>query len=1098
MRAAPLLAALGALCTGALCPAGAEALANIAGSRYGTQVRADTEYSPTYSAANVADGRLGPGDACWYSADQTPLPCALTFTFAEPADLRRVVLYQAAWTGNMYHTRGFALEVSQDGVAWQRVATGELPDQSLARVEVPLPPVWARALRIVVLTSYNSYQTCGLAEVELWAAGVPRFGAATVELGGKPAPPPSASHCGLSLLCGDDGPQVALTETPPGLIAAVRPGESVRASVEVGVVGAGELVAQVRATAGATRVALSAEGVGRIGHQTCQQAQASLRAGQQAELRLPLPAAVGPVRVELAARGLEGEAAVWWQRFEVISGGRHMPLPVLPTQAREAGPPRALPELREPLQQALIEWDWRLQDGIGTPRLPSTYSRAVELTLQRGEALLRDLADAGVALGPEGERWERLREEWRGRCADGSIERAPGEDLWRRVHALRREIALKNPLADLGPVLFVKQVPGAFSHQLTQYYGRYARPGGGVFVLEAPGRSMRCRELIAGKLPSGSFQHPEVSFEGDRVLFSFCETPAPPEDPIQGHHGRYYHLYQMRADGGDLRRLTDGPFDDFAPRYLPDGRLLFVSTRRLGWHRCGNPGCENYTLTVADADGSGPRSLSHHETQEWDPAVLHDGRIVYTRWDYVDRNAVFFEQLWSTAPDGSRPQSLFGNMTFNPVGIFEAKAIPGSPRIMATAAAHHAMTAGSIILVDVAEGVDGVRPLTRLTPDAPFPESETTVAAVWHQAVAQPYSTPEAQRWPGHCYRSPCPLSESYFLAAYSFDGLIGEPRANLPNLFGLYLVDRFGNKELLYRDLEIASLWPVPLRARPRPRVVPVQRAEDAGPEGVFLLQNVYSGDPPLPRASVRRLRVLQVLPKSTPGIDLPPVGVPRGAPGKQVLGTVPVEADGSAYFRAPAGVPLAFQALDDRGQAVQVMRSLTYLQPGETISCAGCHEPRSTAPAVRALQAARRAPSDLAPAPDGSRPFSYPLLVQPVLDRLCVRCHGAQSPAGNVCLTGAPEGHYTLSYDALAPRVPISDQGSMDAVSVPGRYGARGSKLMQMLLAGHHHVRLAGEDLERLATWMDANALFYGTFDPADQARQQRGERIAGAKLE
>lgn len=747
-----------------------------------------------------------------------------------------------------------------------------------------------------------------------------------------------------------------------------------------------------------------------------------------------------------------------------------------------------------------IERDWRMQDGIGTERNPSTYAAASELLLKRGDALLRDLREAGVALTREQAEWEHLR---------GA---APGEATWRQLHELRRRIALRNPLAQVGPLLFIKQVPSCFSHQLTQYYGSRARPGGGVFVLEEPGTSLRCRQLAAS-LPAGSFQHPEVSYDGQRVLFAYCPVESAPANR-EAHLDRFYHLYELSAAGAGLRQLTDGAYDDFAPRYLPDGRLVFTSTRRGGFHRCGRGPCPTYTLATANADGSDPHTISFHETHEWDPAVLNDGRIIYTRWDYVDRHAVHYQQLWSVHPDGSNVRAFYGNHTLNPVGVWEAQPIPGSPRIMATAAAHHAMTAGSIILLDVTRGQDGLDPITRLTPDALFPESEAPVShgdkssGAWRapEGVATPPVPPEALRWPGHCYRTPWPLSEKYFLAAYSFDPLIGEPGANLPNMFGLYLVDAFGNKELLYRDTEISSLWPIPLRPRAKPPACPTTATN--APTGTFFLQNVRAAWPYLPDVPISRLRILQVLPKTTPHANTPTVGLANASPGKQVLGTVPVEADGSAYFHAPAGLALSFQALDERGQAVQTMRSDTYLQPGENTACIGCHEPRTRAPALRgAALALQRPPSDIAPGPDGSRPLSYPLLVQPVLDKHCVSCHSGATPRGGITLTGAPQGRYTASYNALAGRAAFSAWGgkpgdfrvaNSEPLTQPDFFGARGSPLMKMLLRGHHHVALSAEDSERLATWMDANALFYGTFDAADQARQQRGERIAGPKLE
>ena len=216
------------------------------------------------------------------------------------------------------------------------------------------------------------------------------------------------------------------------------------------------------------------------------------------------------------------------------------------------------------------------------------------------------------------------------------------------------------------------------------------------------------------------------------------------------------------------------------------------------------------------------------------------------------------------------------------------------------------MTAGSIILLDVSRGIDGLAPITRLTPDALFPESEAPVQS-WHApaGIDSPPDVPvEAQRWPGHCYRTPFPLSKDYFLAAYSYDPLIGEPSANAANMFGIYIVDRFGNKELLYRDINIGSLWPMPIRARRRPPILPACDEKGDLTAGTFFLQDVYDSWPqvsPSDNVKITQLRILQVLLKTTPHANTPKVGLANASPGKQVLGTVPVEADGSAYFRRP-----------------------------------------------------------------------------------------------------------------------------------------------------------------------------------------------------
>ncbi|HAZ62856.1 MAG TPA: hypothetical protein DCZ72_04495, partial [Armatimonadetes bacterium] len=457
-------------------------------------------------------------------------------------------------------------------------------------------------------------------------------------------------------------------------------------------------------------------------------------------------------------------------------------------------------------------------------------------------------------------------------------------------------------------------------------------------------------------LPTGAFQHLDVSFDGQQILFAYCETQTIPVNREQ-HLERVFSLWSVAPDGRGLRRLTSGPFDDFSPRWLPGGGVVFVSTRRGGYHRCGQGPCRVYTLTLLDAPGAEPRTISWHETQEWDPAVLNDGRLAYTRWDYVDRDAVFYQQLWGARPDGSNVAILYGNHTRNPTGLWEARAVPGSTRIMGTAAAHHAMTAGSVVLFDARAGYDGLEPLERLTPDVPFPESESAVdngaGGAWGPTSPPAGPLPAAaQRWPGSTYKSPYPLSERLFIASFSYDPLIGEPNRNPPNQYGLYLVDAAGRRELLYRDPNLSSLWAMPIAPRPTPPALPsqLQPTLAAADEGTYFMQDVHRAWPPLPaNTPIRALRILQVLPKTTPHANQPYVGLANASPGKQVLGTVPVEADGSAYFRAPARLPLAFQALDAEGRAVQTMRSITYLQPGEQVGCVGCHEQRTEAAPAR-----------------------------------------------------------------------------------------------------------------------------------------------------
>jgi hypothetical protein len=822
----------------------------------------------------------------------------------------------------------------------------------------------------------------------------------------------------------------------------------------------------------------------------------------------------GRATLFIKIRPSEGRAAVRLAHLELTMDGEacRMALPVSALSI-EHFPRPELPAMHQGVERALIEWDWRMQDGINTKRQPQTYHQAIEDTFKRGDALIQHLAQSGISFDESVAQWKNSQKQWRKLRASPGTSDAVSEDLWRKVHHLRRKIVLQNPLAHTGPIAFVKCAPTNNSIMQQQYIGRFARPAGGVFVLEEPGKSMRCLALTEGKLPRGAYQHLDVSYDGGRILFSFCELDNPPKEAYHGNPGHYFDIYEIRADGSGLKPLIVSSHDDITPRYLPNGNIAFISTRRGGYSRCGPDFAPCHTLALADADGANQRLISFHEVHEYDPAVTNDGRIVYTRWDYVDREASLYQQLWITRPDGTNPIIFYGNNTFNPMATFEPRAIPGSNRIMAIAGCHHSIAAGSVVLVDINKGVDGLAPLERLTPDALFPETESGMEYGWD--VAEDQVPVQAKRWPHHTYKSPLPLSEDFFLASYSFDRLVYiETEPNPTNMFGLYLVDRFENKELLYRDLNVSSVWSMPLRARSAQDQLPQRSDPEAPKEGTFYVQNVYDADPPLPKGvRITRLRIIHVFPRTSEFETYPVIGVPVAACGRQVLGTVPVETDGSAYFKAPAGIALAFQALDELGQSVQFMRSITYLQAGENISCIGCHEHRMAAPPNRPMGLAiSRAPSAIQPGPEGSKPFSYPLLVQPILDKHCVKCHGGERIEGDVILTGnVPESLeeegscFSYSYLALAPLVKYAQWGAMEEeqdfrvsnsepITMPDFFGSRSSPLFKMLREGHEGVELNEEEFEGLTTWADNNVLFYGTFGPEDQARQLRGERIKG----
>lgn len=711
--------------------------------------------------------------------------------------------------------------------------------------------------------------------------------------------------------------------------------------------------------------------------------------------------------------------------------------------------------------------------------------------------------------------------------------------LYAEACRLRRQIALANPLLSIDRLLFIKRHLAIYNHMCDQFYGIAARPGGALCVLESPFTpNAKVRDLLAGSVvergrlkgeklgggpnrdwqirydgmgnlsgeetDGGSFLSPDVSFDGRQVAFAYVECRGDREhrthtDPARGHwaEGRCYHVFKVAADGSQLEQLTDGTWNDFDPCFMPSGRIAFISERRGGYLRCGRI-CPTFTVYDMAANGDDIRCLSFHETNEWQPSVTHEGMIIYTRWDYVDRHSMVAHHPWLLTPDGRDPRAVQGNYTdrrTRPDFESDLRAIPGSHRFVATASPHHGQSFGSLVLIDPrAEDDDQMSALRRITPDVGFPESQG-----------------------GNCaYGEPWPLSEDFHLCVY--DAAAEVPELGKPGKHGIYLVDSFGNKELIYRDAQIGCHSPMPLAPRPTPPVVnePSGRFLAGKPaEATVGVVNVYHTRRPWPDGTkIAALRVCQVLPLSVgsaatthnTGLQIPQsfsINIARS-----VLGTVPVESDGSAYFVLPAGKEVYFQALDQDGLAVTSMRSGTQFQPGEMTTCQGCHEPRTGSPPLGNTYplAMRRPPSSLRPDVDGTDPFSYPRLVQPVLDKHCVACHkkdADKAPPLDSTLVARPSAAfmdrptvYYASYLSLVPKFGFYDYGHQ-LHTIPGRFGARAAPLYQLLRKGHYDVKLSPEEMHRIAVWLDCLSIFYGVYEKEGGAAQLRGE-IARPTLE
>ena len=722
---------------------------------------------------------------------------------------------------------------------------------------------------------------------------------------------------------------------------------------------------------------------------------------------------------------------------------------------------------------------------------------------------------------------------------------------------LRRRIAARNALLadprlkttlEKGILFNTRRTP-TWNHCVAQYFGWRQRPGGSLLVLEEPGRSLRTRDMIAGRMPRGSYLEPRLSYDASHALFAFVETEGPLNPysmPVneKGTDDHYYHLWAINIDGTGLKQLTRGVYEDFMPEFLPDGDIAFMSSRRRSQSRCFWYGYSNrwqaYTMFRMKPDGSDIRQLSWNDVAEWFPTMANNGELLFARWDYIDRDAVRHQNLWSMRPDGTNPKAVWGNETPSPHCTFQPRAIPGSGKIACIASAHHACAGGPLILIDPSVDENSEAAVTHVTPGH-YPECcKDKKSHDYDDASSDMHND-----W----YNSPHPYGEDLFLVCWSRAPLQYEPSRPAPgDSLGLYVLAADGRREVLWRDGCLCACSPQPLVPRPVPPKLESQFDRKLADEkkGEVFLANVYRGLTNAAPGSLKEVRVVQIFPRTAPDQYLPNTGRGGHENARAVLGTVPLEADGSARFIVPAEKPILFQVLDKDGFAWRTMRSTTSLMPGERVSCVGCHESKrevSYGPISGALKQPAR---ELVRTSEAGRPWGFVENVQPIFDAKCVSCHGDDNPPKGISLTRTPDPRFgrkshvvevgplqyaapfTKSYATLcftdeptgdkpnslkfykpfkwwkvrtgkdrqgrtAPMVPcwVEYNPVQTTPEGPG-VNALGSGLMGKLSRGKHGKLLTDAEKRVLATWIDLNATFYGCYEEPFLTRQLNGEPI------
>ena len=676
------------------------------------------------------------------------------------------------------------------------------------------------------------------------------------------------------------------------------------------------------------------------------------------------------------------------------------------------------------------------------------------------------------------------------------------------LDALQSEALLSNPLLDFDQLLLLKRKRGQLglpvNHKCNSGIERTGYDNE-IAVLSSvrPDGTLRTLFRPTGR---GFVGEIDLHYDAEKLLFTMPKGPT-------------WQIFEIGTNGTGLRQVSRGEHpdvDNFDACYLPDGRIVFVSTALFTavpcWHgverACG--------IYLMDADGNNVRQLCFDQDLDLHPSVLPTGQVIFSRWDYTGTMHIYLRPLMAMNPDGTGQRAVYGSNSYWPNALYFPRGIPGAPnKIIAIIAGYHGVPRmGELGLIDTTKGWHDAAGIVQRIPGRGKP----VITVIRDNLVDK--------SWPKFLH--PYPLSDKYFLVSC---------RLNHRSPWGIYLVDVFDNILPVCVLPKHDLFEPIPLMKTPRPPAIP-DRVDLQRDDAVVYMDDVYAGPglAGVPRGVVKKLRIVAYH-YGYPGMAGPDK-VGCGGPWEvmRILGTVNVHDDGSAMFSIPANTPVSVQPLDKQGKAIQLMRSWFTAMPGETVSCVGCHEQSKQIPVLRQRQAATRPAAQIEPWYGPARGLDFERDVQPVLDKYCVACHNGTPWQGNqripdlrseryaknyrgreLTRLGATRLHpvvrqafggtrikYTPAYEALIPyirRVNVEDHVGL---LVPGEYHADTSELVQMLTKGHHNVRLDDEAWDRLVTWIDLNGPCHGSWSDVgpipNEADKRRLElrRLHGGPIE
>jgi hypothetical protein len=745
----------------------------------------------------------------------------------------------------------------------------------------------------------------------------------------------------------------------------------------------------------------------------------------------------------------------------------------------------------------------------------------------------------------------------------------PMREAWVQMRLAGREVVMANPDINFDGVVFATRTGNGGGNitngALRDIYGA----GGDIYVKKGLTPEAEAKPLIQGRLGLGHLRGLDMDFEAKKVVFSFLKQPwfgvkeVDPREIAPNHEtglSEPARLYEIHLDGSNFRQLTNMPFNsDVEPMYLPNDDIVFCSDRSNFGSQCSGMLKQDKTIVNmfrCSPDGTNIRPLSNNKDFDRHPAMMEDGMISFVHWEYQERHLYQTHTLWSCRPDGSYTDSIYKqHIASGPMSLRSQRQIPGMSQLVAIACGHHNTEEGSVFMVNYALGVNDAEAMTVVTPGAGGTEGG--------YGGRPPVPEGGVEDNGGH-YRYPYPLSAKSFLVAYSFGGADlgntidkirretksrGIQKYNSTKDYYLYYIDVWGNREIIHRDLDLAVADLRPLRVNMRPPVVPDTRP--IARHALAMVQNVYSNMDNVEPGTIKFIRISQKM--SWPSVRAEEKDAkynhlhytPTGAWARvfgandwspaRVIGVVPVEKDGSAYFKVPADQPVYFHALDENMLEVRRMRSNVTFQQGELRGCIGCHETRVTAPPTEdqrgmPLAFSREPSMPEAPSWGTTELVGFERHIQPIMDKYCVSCHGAENPKGGFDFSSKKTLGYTQAYrtmfgikpgmqtplikefwdyavgkaeaypanhdEALATMkliekneqpgqlISISNRFGGPEVTQPYEFGSARSKLVTAILNRKHreHVKMDPKDWETLVTWVDLNAPYMDYYADKD----------------